>query len=110
MVGPNRFFEDAARVAGGAVDSLAGLRREAEVLVRHQMDRILSNMDLVTRDEFEAVKEMATKARLENEYLKNRLIEIEDQLSTISKKSTRSKRSTSPNSKASGKGRSVKTS
>ena len=90
MVGPNRFFEDAARVAGGAVDSLAGLRREAEVLVRHQMDRILSNMDLVTRDEFEAVKEMAVKARRENESLASRLVALENQLSTTSKKSTSS--------------------
>ncbi len=90
MVGPNRFFEDAARVAGGAVDSLAGLRREAEVLVRHQMDRVLSNMDLVTRDEFEAVKEMAVKARRENESLASRLVELENQLSTTSKKSTSS--------------------
>ncbi len=102
MVGPNRFFEDAARVAGGAVDSLVGLRREAEVIVRHQMDRILSNMDLVTRDEFEAVKEMVTKARHENETLESRLIELEKQLSTTPKKPT------APKSKSSGKGRSAK--
>jgi len=108
MVGPNRFFEDAARVAGGAVDSLAGLRREAEVLVRHQMDRILSNMDLVTRDEFEAVKKMATQARLENESLASRLGEIENQLSTSPKKITSSKKSTTTKSKSSGKGRSKK--
>lgn len=102
MVGPNRFFEDAARVAGGAVDSLSGLRREAEVLVRHQMDRVLSNMDLVTRDEFEAVKEMAMEARRENESLASRLVELENQLSTASKKSTSSA------SKSSSKGRRAK--
>ena len=64
MTGRNRIFEDAARVAGGAFDSLTGIRREAEALVRHHIDRILSGMDLVTRDEFNAVKEMATEARI----------------------------------------------
>ena len=108
MVGPNRFFEDAARVAGGAVDSLAGLRREAEVLVRHQLDRVLSNMDLVTRDEFEAVKEMAVKARRENESLASRLVEIEKKLSTSPKKITSSRKSTTPKSKSPGKSRNKK--
>ena len=77
MAAPNRVFEDAARVAGGAMGTLAGIKREVEGIVRHQLDRLLSGMDLVTRDEFEAVKAMAAKARAENERLAARLDELE---------------------------------
>ena len=77
MAGGNRMFEDAARVAGGAMGTLSGLRREAETIVRHQIDRILSGMDLVTREEFETVREMAVNARLENEKLEARIAVLE---------------------------------
>ena len=63
MQSDNRFFDDAAKLAGGAIGTLAGLRREIETLARQQVERLLERMDLVTRDEFEAVKEMAAKAR-----------------------------------------------
>ena len=65
MQSDNRFFDDAAKLAGGAIGTLAGLRREVEALARQQVERLLARMDLVTRDEFEAVKEMAAKARAE---------------------------------------------
>ena len=77
MAAPNRVFEDAARVAGGAMGTLAGVKREVEALVRHQLDRLLSGMDLVTREEFDAVKAMAAKARAENEELEARLAALE---------------------------------
>ena len=77
MAAPNRFFEDATRVAGGAMGTLAGVKREVESLVRHQRDRLLAGMDLVTREEFDAVKEMAAKARTENEKLEARLAALE---------------------------------
>ncbi|MGB0631842.1 MAG: accessory factor UbiK family protein [Alphaproteobacteria bacterium] len=77
MAAPNRVFEDAARVAGGAMGTLAGVKREVETLVRHQLDRLLAGMDLVTREEFDAVKEMAAKARTENEQLEARLAALE---------------------------------
>jgi len=73
MESRKRVFDDAARVAGGALGTLSGIRREVEGLVRHQLDRMLSGMDLVTRDEFDAVKEMAAHARTENERLAARL-------------------------------------
>jgi BMFP domain-containing protein YqiC len=88
MAGGNRAFEDAARVAGGAFGTLAGLRREAEGIVRHQIDRILSGMDLVTRDEFEAVREMAAKARLENDQLESRLAALEAKAARPGRKKT----------------------
>lgn len=80
MESRNRVFDDAARVAGGALGTLAGVRREIDALVRHQLDRLLSGMDLVTRDEFDAVKEMAAKARSEQERLETRLAELETAL------------------------------
>ena len=77
MSTPNRFFEDAARVAGGAIGTLTGVRRELENLVRCQIDRLLSGMDLVTREEFDAVKEMAANARNENDRLEARIAALE---------------------------------
>jgi hypothetical protein len=73
----NKLFDDAARLAGGAVGTLAGVRREVESLVRQQMERVFASLDLVTRDEFDAVKEMAVKARSEQEMLARRLEALE---------------------------------
>ena len=69
----SRMFDDAAKLAGGAVGALDGVRREMESLIRQQVARILSKFDLVTRDEFEAVKEMAVRARSEQENIAERL-------------------------------------
>jgi BMFP domain-containing protein YqiC len=77
MATRNRMFDDAARVAGGALGTLAGLKREVEALARAQFERLLAQLDLVSRDEFEAVKAMAAKARAENEALAERLAAIE---------------------------------
>lgn len=77
MQSDNRFLDDAAKLAGGAIGTLAGLRREIEALARQQVERLLARMDLVTRDEFEAVREMAAKARAEQEDLAQRLAALE---------------------------------
>jgi BMFP domain-containing protein YqiC len=82
-----RAFDDAARMASGAMGTLSGIRREVEGLVRHQLERLLSGMDLVTRDEFEAVKEMAVLARTENKKLEVRLAAIEGGKKTSTAKS-----------------------
>lgn len=73
----NRLFDDLARVAGGALGALTGLRDEIELLVRQRMERALADMDLVPRDEFDAVKAMAAEARAENERLAKRIAELE---------------------------------
>ncbi len=73
----NRFLDDLARVAGGALGAISGVRHEVEARLKHQFERILSEMDLVQRDEFEAVKAMAAKARLEQEALEKRVAELE---------------------------------
>jgi len=73
----NRFFDDLARVAGGAAGALSGVRGEIEARLRGQLERILAGMDLVSREEFEAVKAMAAKARQEQEALQRRLDDLE---------------------------------
>ncbi|SLN74507.1 accessory factor UbiK family protein [Oceanibacterium hippocampi] len=73
----NRFFDDLARVAGGALGSFQAARQEIEGMFRQQLQRILNDMDLVPREEFEVVKEMAQAARLENEQLARRLEALE---------------------------------
>ena len=58
-----KLFDDLAGVAGGAISALAGLRDEAEAIVRARIDDTLRRLDLVRRDEFDAMQELATKAR-----------------------------------------------
>ena len=101
MQSDNRFFDDAAKLAGGAIGTLAGLRREVEALARQQVERLLARMDLVTRDEFEAVKEMAAKARAEQEDLSIRLAALEAK--TLPKRSAKPKKTTSKSSNAKAK-------
>ncbi len=81
----SRVFDDAAKLAGGAVGALDGVRREMESLIRQQVERILAKFDLVTRDEFEAVKEMAARARAEQENITKKLKSLEDSQRTPSK-------------------------
>jgi BMFP domain-containing protein YqiC len=76
----NRFFDDLARVANGAVGALSGVRGEVEARVRDRLARVLAGMDLVSREEFEAVKAMAAKARDEQEILLRRIAVLESRL------------------------------
>ena len=85
----NRVFDDLARAAGGAFSSAASLREEIEAQIRPQLDRILARLDLVTREEFDAVKEMAAKAREEQEHLSERLTKLEEELATLRSSSRR---------------------
>jgi BMFP domain-containing protein YqiC len=77
MQSDNRFLDDAARVASGALGAFTGVRRELEQLARHQIERVLATMNLVTRDEFETVKAMAAKARSEQEAMAVRMAALE---------------------------------
>jgi BMFP domain-containing protein YqiC len=83
MQSQNRFFDDLARVAAGAMGTLSGVRSEVETRIREQLERVLAGMDLVSRDEFEAVKAMAAKARSEQEDLQKRLAELESRLTAL---------------------------
>lgn len=76
----NPFFDDLARMAGGALGALSGLKAEIEAMVRQQMERVTGGMDMVSREEFEVVREMAIKARSENEALEARIAALEAKL------------------------------
>lgn len=75
-----RLFDDLARVAQGAIGTLQGVRGELDARLREQVTRFLSGMNLVEREEFEAVKAMAQTARMENERLQARLETLEARL------------------------------
>lgn len=75
-----RLFDDFARVAAGAMGAASGLRGEIDALVRRRLERLLAGMDLVPRDEFDAVKEMAARARSEGEALAERVAALEARL------------------------------
>ena len=77
MSANRRLLDDFARLATSAAGLVQGAGREAENLFRQRLERLLDNMDLVPREEFEAVKAMAAKARLENEVLGKRLAVLE---------------------------------
>ncbi|MBP2148999.1 accessory factor UbiK family protein [Xanthobacter autotrophicus DSM 597] len=72
-----RLFDEMARLVNDAAGVAQGVRREAETVMRAQMERFLRDMDLVKREEFEAVKDMAAEARMENERLAARIAVLE---------------------------------
>jgi BMFP domain-containing protein YqiC len=80
MQSQNRIFDDLARVAAGAAGAFTGVRDELQARLRDQFERAFAGMDLVTREEFEAVKAMAAKARAEQEELARRLAVLEARL------------------------------
>ena len=75
-----RLFDDLSRLITDAAGLAEGARREVETIVRAQFERLLAGMDVVTREEFEAAKEMAAKARSENEALAARIAALEAKL------------------------------
>ena len=75
-----RLFDEMAKLMTDAAGVAQGVRREAETAVKTQAERLLSTMDVVSREEFEAVRDMAAAARDENEALKKRLAAMEQKL------------------------------
>lgn len=88
MQSSNRVFDDLARMANGALSAAAGARQEMEQLVQQRFERFLNEHGWVTREEFEAVRAMAQKAREEQEATAARLTALESKL-TEAKKPTR---------------------
>ena len=76
----NRFLDEIARLMNDAAGVASGVRREFDTMVRNQADRILRDLDVVKREEFDAVKDMARLAREENEALKARIAALEAKL------------------------------
>jgi BMFP domain-containing protein YqiC len=89
MATENRLFEDLTRVASGALGTLGGLREEIETRVREQAERLISRMNLVRREEFDAVQAMAAKARMAQEALEIRVAALEARLATAGDKPRR---------------------
>ena len=79
----NRFFDEVARLMNDTAGVAQGVRREFETLFRNQAERFLRDLDVVKREEFEAVKEMARIAREDNEALKARVAALEARLSQM---------------------------
>ena len=77
---PSRLLNELSRVMTGAVGVAQGVRQEADGFMRAQIERILRDADVVTREEFEAVRQMAITARDENERLETRIAALEARL------------------------------
>ncbi|MHC5307864.1 accessory factor UbiK family protein [Bartonella sp. LJL80] len=86
--GPNRVLDELAKLMTDAAGAAQGVRREAETAFRAQAERVLNKLDLVQREEFEVVKEMAVKARAEVAELKNRLDAMDKSTSAKAKTTT----------------------
>jgi BMFP domain-containing protein YqiC len=80
----NRFFDEIGRLMNDAAGAAQGVKREVDTLMRNQAEKILRDLDVVKREEFEAVKDMARLAREENEALKARIAALEAKLNVSS--------------------------
>jgi BMFP domain-containing protein YqiC len=80
----NRLLDDLARMANGALNTLSGVREEIETRVRERVERLLADMDLVPREELEAVKAVAQAARSEQEILAAKVAELERKVGELS--------------------------
>ncbi len=78
-----RFFDDLAGVAGGAFSALTGLRDEAEATIRARLDEAIRKLDLVRREELEAVEQMAANARAGQELAEARLAALEAKVAAL---------------------------
>jgi BMFP domain-containing protein YqiC len=76
----NRFLDDLAKVASGALGSVSGVKHEVEMRVQQQLERLLGRMNLVSRDEFEAMKAVAQAAREAQIRLEARVLSLEARL------------------------------
>lgn len=89
MQSENRIFDDFAKMINGIAGTVAGAGREAEAAMRERAKEWVGRMDFVSREEFEAVKEMAARARAEAETLKARLDKLEGTAKTAAKPATK---------------------
>jgi BMFP domain-containing protein YqiC len=78
-----KFFDDIAGVAGGAISALAGLREEAEAMMKARLDDLIQRLDLVRREEFEAIQELAANARNGQEAAEAKVGTLETRLTAL---------------------------
>ena len=81
--GPNRILDEFAKLMTDAAGAAQGVRREMETAMRAQAERLVASMDLVSREDFEAMRDMAVKARAENRSLSDRLDKLEARLAAL---------------------------
>lgn len=81
--GPNRILDEFAKLMTDAAGAAQGVRREMETAMRAQAERLVASMDLVSREDFEAMRDMAVKARAENRSLAERLDKLEARLAAL---------------------------
>ncbi len=79
----NRLLDEFAKLMTDAAGAAQGLRREAETVMQSQAERMLEKLDVVKREEFEAVRAMAEKARAENERLSEIVTQLEARLAVL---------------------------
>ena len=84
-----RVFDELAKIMTNAAGAAQGARREIDTLIKTQIERVLNDLEVVKREEFEAVKEMAVKARQENDVLAARIAELEKAAKPAAKKPAR---------------------
>ena len=82
----NRIFDDLAKVANSAAGTMVGLKDEVENMVRYRVERFMSDMNMVHREEFDAVRAMAAKARSDQASLEKRIEELETKLDRFARK------------------------
>jgi BMFP domain-containing protein YqiC len=78
----SKFFDELAKLMTNAAGAAQGVRKELDSLVQSQVERVLNNLNVVKREEFDVVRDMAEKARTENERLEKRITELESRLPT----------------------------
>ncbi len=83
MAERSRIFEDFAGIAGGAFSALVGMRDETEALLRARLDELVRRLDLASRSDLEAVKELASNARTEAEECRARLDTLAERISAL---------------------------
>jgi BMFP domain-containing protein YqiC len=76
----SRVFDELAKLMTNATGAAQGVRKEVDSLVQSQVERVLNNLNVVKREEFDVVRDMVEKARSENERLEKRLAELESKL------------------------------
>jgi len=92
----NRVLDDLAKVAGGAVSALSGVKQELESQVRSVLEKIMTDADMVAREEFDAIKAIAIKARRSQEKLELRVQELEKRVASKAAKKTTTKKAAKP--------------
>jgi len=97
--GPNRILDELAKLVTDAAGAAQGVRREVETAFRGQAERILNSMEVVQREEFDAVRDMAAKAREENTKLAARLDALESRLAEFGGSTGKATSATTPRAK-----------